>query len=258
MNSTRWIVAAKPRPNAVARLFCFSHAGAGGAAYRGWADAAPAELEVCTVQLPGRENRLRETPFTSLPDLSSVLSDAIQSSGALPFAFFGHSLGAIVAFETARRLRDEGLAGPKVLFVSASRAPQLPWPHSPVRDMSDLDLLHEVNRRYESVPDVILGDAELRELLTPALRADMTLVETYQHETGAPFEFPIFAFGGDDDRMVMRPELEQWNVHTSSTFKLRMLPGDHLFLPTRRKELLADIAHAMGIASDRLATSIAG
>jgi medium-chain acyl-[acyl-carrier-protein] hydrolase len=206
--------------------------------------------------MPGRENRLRETPIDSLPELASVIADAVTSSGDLPFAFFGHSLGAIVAFETARQLRRSQAQTPSTLFVSASRAPQLPWPHSPVRHLDNLELLREVHRRYESVPDVIMEDAELRELLTPALRADMALVETYVHQPEDPFECPVLAFGGDDDRMVGRPELEQWEVHTSASFRLRMLSGDHLFLQSRRKELLTDIASAMGIASDSL-TSVA-
>jgi medium-chain acyl-[acyl-carrier-protein] hydrolase len=256
-SSNRWIVAAGSKPEATVRLFCFSHAGAGGAAYRGWGGAAPLELEVCTVQLPGRENRLREAPFTSLTELVKALTDSLQSTNDRPFAFFGHSLGAIIAFETVRQLRRSGGPLPTTLFVSASRAPQLPWPHPPVQHMGDLELLNEVHRRYGSVPSLILEDVELRQLLTPALRADMTLIENYHYEMEAPFDFPIVAFGGDIDSMVGRSEIERWNEQTSKSFKLRMLDGDHLFLQTRCKDLLEDIGSALGLADGHFLTSTA-
>jgi surfactin synthase thioesterase subunit len=254
MNSSKWIVVAKPRERAAARLFCFSHAGAGGSAYRGWSDAAPAELEICMIQLPGRESRLREPALTSLAEIVQPIVKALEPRTDVPFAFFGHSMGALVAFETARELRRVGGGSPVALFVSASRAPQLPWPHPPVRHLTDVELLTEVNRRYESVPDVIIQDAELRELLTPALRADMTLVETHAYQPENPFGFPVVAFGGDADRMVKRPELEQWRAHTADSFRLRMLSGDHLFLQARRQELLADIVETMGLHADQLVT----
>ena len=138
------------------------------------------------------------------------------------------------------------------LFVSASRAPQLPWPHPPVRHLDDRALLTEVNRRYDSVPDVILADEELVRLLTPALRADMALVETYGYEAEAPFDFPITAFGGDADRMVRRSELEQWSAQTSAAFRLRMVSGGHLFLQANRSELLSDVRNTLGLSSEHL------
>jgi medium-chain acyl-[acyl-carrier-protein] hydrolase len=256
--SNGWIVAVKPKPEAAARLFCFSHAGAGSASYRGWGDDAPEGLEVCTIQLPGRENRLREAPFTSLSALARALADAIQPVNDRPFAFFGHSLGATIAFETARELRRSGNPLPATLFVSASRAPQLPWPHPPVRHLNDVDLLTEVHRRYGSVPEVLFDDVELRELLTPTLRADMTLIETYRYEPEAPFDCPVIAFGGDEDRMVARSALDQWNDQTSGHFRLRILAGDHLFLQSRRQELLEDIGGALGLSQGRLVMSSAG
>jgi medium-chain acyl-[acyl-carrier-protein] hydrolase len=246
-SSNRWIVAAESRPEAKIRLFCFSHAGAGTAAYRGWGRAAQPHLEVCTIQLPGRENRLREAPVTSLAELVQPLADSIQSASDRPFAFFGHSLGAIVAFETARQIRRCGGQLPMALFVSASRAPQLPWPHPPVQHLDDLELLAEVDRRYGSVPSVVLEDAELRQLLTPGLRGDMTLIENYRYEREAPFDIPVVAFGGDIDEMVRRPELEQWNEQTCKSFRLRILDGDHLFLQSKRQDLLEDIGGSLGL-----------
>jgi len=134
------------------------------------------------------------------------------------------------------------------MFISASRAPQLPWPHPHVRELDDLSLLGVLKQRYDSVPAVVLQDAELRELLTPAVRADMAIVETYVYNSEAPFDFPLIAFGGDEDRMVGRSELEQWGAQTTGPFRLRMLSGNHLFIQPRRDDLLAEITDAMSVA----------
>jgi surfactin synthase thioesterase subunit len=121
--------------------------------------------------------------------------------------------------------------------------------------MDDLELLTTLNQRYNSVPAVVLGDADLRELLTPALRADMTLVETYVYRPEEPFTFPVRAFGGNEDRMVGRPELEQWRTQTTDAFHMRMLDGDHLFLQDMRQVLLAEISDAMRVQGDRIVSS---
>jgi medium-chain acyl-[acyl-carrier-protein] hydrolase len=150
-----------------------------------------------------------------------------------------------VAFETARHLRRMGAGLPAALFVSASRAPQLPWPHAPVRQLDDMALLTEVHRRYGSVPSIVFDDAELRTLLTPALRADMSLIETYAYEAAAPFACPVIAFGGDRDPMVGRPELDAWAVQTTGAFQFHSLDGDHLFLQSQRERLLHTVADVL-------------
>jgi len=219
---------------------------------------APDELEVCLLQPPGRENRLREVPLTSITALVDSLVAELEPRCDIPFAFFGHSMGAIVAFETTRRLRRMGAPLPSALFVAASRAPQLVWPHPPVRHLEDIALLEALNRRYDSVPQVVFDDPELRALLTPTVRADMAAVETYAYETEAPFDLPLFAFGGDDDTMVGRQELQHWSAQTTSSFRLRMMSGTHLFAQERRDDLIAEIAAALSIPTDGRSTQLAG
>jgi surfactin synthase thioesterase subunit len=258
-NSHRWIVTPKPRHHAAARLFCFPYAGVGSSAYRGWADAAPTHIEVCLIQPPGRENRLREAPLASIGSIvGKLIAELVPLGATTPFAFFGHSMGAVVAFETIRQLRRIGAPLPAALFVAASRAPQLAWPHPPVRHLDDVALLEVLNRRYGSVPRVVVDDPELRALLTPALRSDMAAVETYAYETEAPLDLPVFAFGGDEDRMVGRQELQHWNAQTTSSFRLRMMPGTHLFTQERRDDLIADISAALSIATAHRRTSRVG
>ncbi len=240
--SNGWLVVAGARPSARYRLICFSPAGTGAASFRGWAELAPPWLEICTVQLPGRETRLREAPIGDLEVLVPQVVAAIRPSLDRPVAFYGHSLGSIIAFETARLLRRQGGPVPRAFFVGASRPPQLPWPDPPVRDLPDLELLQEVNRRYDSVPAVVMAEAELRELLTPALRADMSLIETYRYRPEMPFDFPLLVFGGDADRKVTAVDLAQWQDQTLGSFELRRFSDGHLFLLPRRRELVTAIA----------------
>ena len=249
-NWSRWIVIPKPRREPVARLFCFPHAGVGSGAYRGWADAAPEGLEVCLIQPPGRENRLREAPLKSVADIVAGLVAELEPHCGIPFAFFGHSLGAVVAFETVRRLQHIGARLPEALFVAASRAPQLAWPHPPLRHLADIPLLEMLNKRYDSVPSVMLADAELRDLLMPAVRADITAVETYLYESGDPLDLPVFAFGGDEDRMVGQQELEHWRAQTTGGFRLHMVSGKHLFAQEKRDDLIPEIAAALSVPPD--------
>jgi surfactin synthase thioesterase subunit len=223
------------------RLFCFPHAGAGPGAFRGWSEAAAGSFAVSRVQLPGRESRLREPSCESMPELIRALADALRPVLTGRFAFFGHSLGATVAFELARELRRRGDPLPAALFVAGRQAPQLPWRHPGLRRLPDLQLLHAVQQRYGTVPTPMLEDAELRELLTPALRADLALVETYAYEPEPAFAFPILAFGGTADDMVTQADIEGWRNQTTDSFRARMLPGGHLFVADQRVVLLADM-----------------
>ncbi len=242
----QWIVCPQPKPMAPLRMFCFPYAGVGVSAFRGWWDQLP-DLEVCFVQTPGRENRIHETPVSAIPELVRSIAASLASWVDRPYVFYGHSLGAIVAFETIRALRRGTQRQPEHLFVSASRAPQLPWPNLPVRHLSDLDLLAEVNRRYGSVPKLVVDDPEMRELVVPALRADFALIETYRYTEEPPLECPISAFGGEYDSMVPAGPLEAWRHQTSKEFNLRMLPGDHLFLGSLRRELLGLISAELAV-----------
>ena len=237
--STPWLVRPNPRPEAPIRLFCVPYAGSGAAAYRGWAENAPG-LDVAYVQLPGRENRLREKPFTSIAALVEALASELDTWIDRPYALYGHSLGGIVAFELARALRPRHRDALH-LFVSASRAPHLPSPHADVRHLPDLALLEEVHRRYDSVPAQLMNDPELRELLVPCLRADLTLLETYQHAQAEPLACGITCFGAASDRVVSRDAIEPWSAHTQKDFKLNMIEGNHLFLQTARTSLLVAI-----------------
>lgn len=229
-----WLSRFAPRPAARLRLFCFSYAGGGAVVYRPWALAMPAEIEVCAVLLPGRESRLREPPVRSMSELLSALLPALEPQLDRPFAFFGHSMGAVVAHELARVLQQRGGPVPQRLLISGRRAPHLPEREPPIHQLGDDAFVAEIQRRYNGIPAEVLQYPELLELLLPALRADMSVIETLlPHATGqapVPFSGPISAFGGRDDARATRQELEGWQAHTPEPLVMRQFAGGHFYL----------------------------
>ena len=232
-----WIACRKPIPQARLRLFCFPYAGGGVSIFRAWSDGLPADVEVCPVQLPGRGTRLMEPPFTRLSPLIQALAEGLFPLLDKPFAFFGHSLGALVSFELARQLRRHYAVQPVRLFISADRAPQIPNRDSPVHSLPEGEFLVEL-RRLKGTPREVLEDEELRQIMLPLLRADFAVYETYGYLTEPPLNCPISAFGGLQDHRVSRGDLEAWRDQTSVSFSLRMFPGDHFFLNTTQPALL--------------------
>jgi medium-chain acyl-[acyl-carrier-protein] hydrolase len=224
-----WISRGKPRPKTRLRLFCFPYAGAGSLIFRTWPDGLPADVEVCPVQFPGRGTRLTERPFTQLAPLVELLAQALAPFLDKPFAFFGHSLGALVSFELARRVRRQYGLHPARLFVSAGRAPQIPHRAAPIHGLPEREFLAEL-RRLNGTPGDLLDHEEFMAIMLPLLRADFAVYETYVYSTEPPLSCPISAFGGMQDQRVNESELEAWRAQTDASFSLRMFPGDHFFL----------------------------
>src|ERR1700674_5350722 len=188
-----WFPFRKPDPDARLRLFCFPYAGAGALIFRSWSDALPSDVEVCPIQLPGRGTRLMERPFTQLTPLVEVLARALAPLLDMPFAFFGHSLGALVSFELALRIRREYGRHPVRLLVSAARAPQFPHRRSPIHALPEKEFLAEL-RRLNGTPGELLDHQELMEIMLPLLRADFAVYETYSYSNETPLNCPISAF----------------------------------------------------------------
>jgi surfactin synthase thioesterase subunit/glycosyltransferase involved in cell wall biosynthesis len=231
-----WFPLIQQSSGAKLRVFCFPYAGGGTNAFRGWAGLLPADVAVCPVRLPGRETRLNEPAFDSMDHLIPRLQEAIDPYLDRPFAFFGHSLGAIVAFELARSLK----AQPECLFVSGARAPQLRRDHVPPPPPSDDELIEEL-RRLDGIPQELLDHHELMQLALPALRADTALYRKYIYQDGPPLACPICAYGGTDDERITSEHLEAWAEQTWA-FKLEVFPGGHFFLQTNQSEFLTTLA----------------
>jgi medium-chain acyl-[acyl-carrier-protein] hydrolase len=232
-----WIIRRKPSPQARLRLFCFPYAGGGVSIFRAWSDTLPADVEVCPLQFPGRGTRLMEPPFTQLSPLVQALAEALFPLLDKPFAFFGHSLGALVSFELARRLRRQYAVQPVRLFISADRAPQIPNRDPAIHSLPEGEFLTEL-RRLKGTPTELLEDEEVMQIMLPVLRTDFAVYETYRYSTEPPLNCPISAFGGLQDHRVNRGDLEAWRDHTGVSFSLTMFPGDHFYLNTTQPALL--------------------
>lgn len=237
----RWVTRPRPLENPRVRLFCIPHSGGGAAQYARWPADLPADVEMCGVQLPGREQRLSEKPFSHMAPLVQELQRALEPFLGVPFAFFGHSLGGFVSFELARALRRQGRRGPVHLFIAGSRAPQLPSRLPELHRLSDPEFLDGL-RRYEGTPEEALQDADLMQLLLPMLRADFSVTETVEYTDEPPLDVPISVFGGLADPVVERFELTAWREQSTRPLTLRMLPGDHFFVQSARSLLLSALA----------------
>lgn len=233
-----WVV----RPQRLAaprlRVICFPYAGVGPAAFRPWARALPRDVELCIVHLPGREGRWREPVISHADGLTRPIAEALLPLLHTPYVFYGHSLGTLIGFEVARYLDRVHGTAPLHFVGGAHRAPHLPNPHPEIRHLGDDQFVTEINRRYGGIPQLVLENRELLELLLPALRADFSVYETYDHTAASPLRCPISMFGGSEDRYASAVELSEWSRHTSARFQHTTLPGDHFFIHSQRDVLL--------------------
>ena len=242
-----WIVTPRPNPRARLRLFCFPYGGAGASIFRTWSDGLLQDVELCAVQLPGRENRLRETPFTEVPALVETLAEVLPPLFTVPFAFFGHSLGAFVGFELACKLRNQNTQGPVHLFVSGQRAPQRPDPLPPIYLLDDDRFLEEICRRYDAIPLSVLHSEEMMRIVLPILRADYTMNDTYTCMNKRPLDCPITCFGGEQDAETTKEYLAAWADQTHGSFMLKMFAGGHFFIQRERESFLRALSEDLRV-----------
>ncbi len=242
----RWLPFYRQRPNERLWLFCFPHAGGGASLYRGWQEVLPPEVGVCAVQWPGRETRIEERPFTSLDELIEAWLDVFTPWLKRPFAFFGHSLGALIAFELARSIRRKTGHTPALFIASGFRAPQLPSSLPRICHLPDAAFLHELSH-LGSLPQAVWDTPELIELLLPALRADFTIYEQYQYQPSSelPLPCPVYAWGGLGDKLVSFEELDGWREQAWDAFAVRLFPGGHFYLQESRSYILPALAHLL-------------
>lgn len=236
-----WVVRSQGAEPAALRLFCFPYAGGGASVFRKWSTALPDAVEICAVQLPGRETRLNERPFSCLMSLVEDMSESILPYLDRPFAFFGHSVGALIGFELARRLCRRYGRVPAHLFVSGSPAPQVPNTDPPIHALPEPEFLNRL-RRFNGTPPEVFEHRELMEFISPVLRADFALRETYGYVPEPPLECPVSAFTGMEDPDVPLPQVEAWHEQTAHAFQLQQFPGDHFFLHTAQRLLLERIS----------------
>ena len=243
VESNSWFICFKPNPMARLRLFCFPYAGGGASSFYTWANELPPDVEITAIQMPGLESRLMEPPFTSVSLAVEMLEAVISPKLGNPFAFFGHSLGAFISFELARKLSKQYGLEPVHLFVSGIRAPQIPNSNLPIHHLPERAFLGELRRRYSGIQEEALQDPHIMKEVLPGLRASCEMYESYKYVNGEPLHCSITAFGGLQDDTASQEDMKAWRHQTKAGFTLHMIPGNHFFLHFERGHFLRALSN---------------
>jgi surfactin synthase thioesterase subunit len=235
-----WLVRRAVGPDSV-RLYAFPHSGGSTGEYVRWADQL-AGVEVCVVQLPGRGTRQDEAPYTRMPDLVRDLVAAVDFRP--PFVLFGHSVGALVAYEVAQELRERRLPGPLRVFASAYNAPDVPRTGPPLHRLPDDELRSHLLSGHGDLPAELLADEEYMRGMLASFRADIEVAESYAHRRTHPLDRPVTVVAGLDDEGSVA-DLLAWRRHTNARFDVHLLPGGHFYLRAERDAVLALVADAV-------------
>jgi medium-chain acyl-[acyl-carrier-protein] hydrolase len=238
------VIYPKPNPQARMRLFCFPYAGGTAAVFRNWPRYLPSEIEVCAIQYSGRGGRFGEPLSEDVAEVTNGVYWDLQPFLKKPFAFFGHSMGALVSYEFARRLQQEKRSEPVQLFVSGCIAPHERTVDEITYNLPEPELIADL-RRLQGTPAEVLDNADLMQLMMPIIRADFKASQTYKYIPGPPLECSLRAFGGLEDEKVPREKVEAWIEHTRGSFHAQMLPGDHFLINTSASLLTRIIAQEL-------------
>ncbi|WP_018014701.1 thioesterase II family protein [Teredinibacter turnerae] len=236
-NSQRWLPRVESNPDAELRLFCLSYAGGGASVYYPWRHVVPDLVEVCPVQLPGREERVDEPCISEFDQVVELLAPVMGEYLDIPYMIYGHSMGAGLAFELSHRLLNDYDKPPSHLFVGAHRSPTQPYGYPSVKSTSE-DVVLDVLSGFEGMPEAILKNRELLDLFLPILRSDLLVCETYRYRERTPLACPITLFTGRDDKNVTSQELVGWGDQTTGPFVHQELEAGHFFLKSHQKQLL--------------------
>jgi medium-chain acyl-[acyl-carrier-protein] hydrolase len=239
--ATRWLRRCGGSPAPALRLICLPYAGAGASMFNTWQLPDRLAAEVWAVQPPGRENRWREPSVRRVEPMVHAIATALRPLLDVPFALFGHSMGALLAFEVCRFLRRGGAPQPVRLFVSAHRSPDLPAWRPPVSPLAEPQFMARLAEMTGPSRSVVL-DPELLSVFAPMMRADFELCETYRYTVDDPLDMPFSCFAAVDDPEVRVDEVLAWQRHTSRESRVHCLAGGHLFLRDHADTVRALIA----------------
>lgn len=237
---SRWI---ERQVNGSARLrvFCFPYAGGSARIYRPWMNHFGTNLELCAIQLPGRERRLSEPALRRADQVVEILAEVLRPYLDLPFVLFGHSMGAVLAYEVARGLLQSLGMEPRALIVSGHRAPHLPSRRRVMHTLPHDELIAEI-KALNGTPQEVFEHADLLNLVLPTLRSDFELVETYTKQQDPVLSCAVIAMSGSDDPEVLPDELIGWQSVTTGPFKTMLLEGDHFYLNNARSGIFEALA----------------
>lgn len=243
MSNSKWIRVLKSSNNPAMHLVCFPYAGGGASVFHGWAKLLPNHITLNAVQYPGRENRISEKPYTYIADIVPAIIENIGSilNANEPVYFFGHSLGAMIAYETVKAL---GANAPKMLMVSGARAPHIPPREDQFHGLPVRQFWDKV-AEMQGTPQAILENEEFRNLLEPMLRADFQMAETYHNLQKFPLSCPMVAFCGTHDEHVSIDDMRAWSGYTASAFNMHRIQGGHFFMNENPQSVLTILTNYM-------------
>lgn len=236
INRDPWFFCPSPGLDVKTRLFCLPFAGGGASVYRGWNNAFPENIDVWAVQLPGHESRINEPRISNTVILAKAIADALSPYLDKPFALFGYSIGALLAFEVSRELRRRGEHLPAHLFIAAMHAPHVPMVHPPLAHLPREEFLEQIDYYYQPSDDA-WKIPELMEIFLPVLRDDISIADTYEYISEPPLSCPLDVYVGEEDRGTPLTDAEAWQDQTSAIFELTVFPGSHFFLHNALGEL---------------------
>jgi medium-chain acyl-[acyl-carrier-protein] hydrolase len=227
----------KPKPGAQIRMVCLPYAGTGCWAFHGWIGKLPPWIELWVAELAGRDSLADRAPSVNLQEYASALSDAWLMQDAKDTVVFGHSMGALIAFELARALRRRSAPLPLALCLSGHRAAHLSARHAPIHALPEEQFLTEL-RDIQGIPDAVLANRQLTDFFLPVLRADFAACEVYRYRAEPPLDCHIVALGGINDPATSIEEVTAWRAHTRRRYRLRLFTGGHFFINAAREAVL--------------------
>ncbi|MGH0593692.1 thioesterase II family protein [Bacillus pretiosus] len=244
IKQNKWFLCTKPLMSPRVRLFCFPYAGGGSSIFRGWEKDLSSDIELQAAQLPGREKRFMDTPCHSIEELVDEIAEAFKSFLNTPFALYGHSMGALIAFELACKLYKLYGVTPVHLFVSGKGAPQLEANHPPLYNLPRDEFIQKL-LDLNGTPREVLGNEELMELYEPILRADFKVCDTYRYQKGILLNCPVSVFGGLQDAKISKGDLEAWKETVTGNSRVFLYEGDHFFIHKQKNEILRYIRNEL-------------
>lgn len=226
-----WLYRPAVVPDARTRLFCFPYAGGGPAVFRNWTARLAPDVDLVGIRIPGRESRLRESPYSDWGCLVDDVVAELTPLFHLPFVLYGHSFGAMLAYEVARRLRSTRTTMPRMLILAACRSPDAP-PRIPAPWDCASEVFWEWVVSLHGNVSTVVEDAVLRAAVEPAFRADLRLANIWRNAPSVVLDLPIVTFGGEADHIVSRADIAGWAAYTSRAFRHVEFAGGHFFLHT--------------------------